>query len=219
MEILKGLFPLLFASINLFLLINLLIFGKETSNKIPVLLLLTSLFLSQISEFLICFFLVDYQVLKLIAIMGVWLAPVFAVIFLLLITGMPKKIVNYFYFLILALIMLLAMNYGNYDTTCSLLAMTGFYSSKWLWSYISFLFLIIGAIRINIGFKNLNDKVEILKRRILLFSIILTMLSAGIFTLIAGSGTAYLESIMAKTFIFISIGESFYIIREKYNER
>ena len=173
------------------------------------------LVISQVSEFIFCFFETNNQSLLLATIAGIWLAPVFVVIFILNITGLPK-VSRGFYLLAGLFIVTLIVNYGSITDSCSLLALGLEYPSQWLFSYLSFIFLIISAIRLNFSFKNITDSVEIKKRRVVLYSIILALFFTLVSVLLLGEGTSFLESILAKAFVFVSLGISFFIIREKY---
>ena len=216
MDIIKGLFPLLFAMIYFFLLINLLIFGRKNKNSAPAILLATLLLVSQLSEFVICFFDKDIQWLLLATIAGIWIAPLFVVIFILNITGL-SKLNKGFYALIGFFFVTISTNFGSISSSCSLLALGLDYPSQWLFSYLSFIFLIISAVRLNLSIKNISDTLEIRNRRIVLYSIIFTLFVSLISALLTGQATMFLESVLAKSFLFVGFGISFYIIREKYN--
>lgn len=218
MDIIRGLFPLLFVAIYFFLLINLFMFGRKTANALPVLILAGLLLVSQFGEFLFCFFEIDSQVLLFISIAGVWIAPVFVVIFMLRITGL-ERLVKAFYLLAGVFTLTLIFNFGEFIGNCSLLSVNIEYPSRWLFTYLGFAFLIIAAVKLNFSFKNISDVLEIKKRRILLYCLILTLISTLTVLLLIGEQHAYMESIFAKTHIFILVGMAFFIIREKYSSQ
>lgn len=215
MDILQGLLPLLFASINFFLLINLIIFGRKTGHSLSLVLFLSSLIISQLCEFLICFFLFEGQFWYLLTVTGVWIAPIFSVVFIMKLSGL-SRLCNVFYLLGLMFIVTLVLNYGDFAGACSLFALKLEYPSQWLWYYLSFAILILATIRLNFTFRNITDKSEIKKRRMILYSSIITLILTLIFVLAVDEGKYYLESIFAKTFIFMSLGMTYYVIRTKY---
>lgn len=218
MEIIKGLFPLLFASISLLFIINIVIFSKSRKKHLGVILLLFGIFISQFSEFMICFFEIDFLLLKFFVIAGVWVFPIFLVMFILQIIKTPKPVIKVFYGLIIIIFFMLSINFSTIHSMCSLFLIELRYPSQWLFGWFAFLFLIISGLKLNQSIKFVSDSIELKKRRFILFSILGSLVITGLVVLLMSGSGFFLESILGKTSVFITIAISYYIIRERYHE-
>ena len=215
MDEFAGLFSLLFASINSFILINILIFARSNKKAKYIQLLAASLLLAQLSEFFICFVGVSYPWLNLMYLAGVWVFPVFTIILIAVITGFPKRLIAIYYLLCAVAIIMLITNYYDVIGSCSLLVMYITYPSQWLFPYFSFGGLIVAGLKLNSSIKNISDELEIKKRKVLLYCI-LTTLIITLVTLLAVSDITLLESIIGKTGVVLNLGVAFYVIRDRY---
>ncbi|MBU1100008.1 MAG: hypothetical protein KKA84_06350 [Bacteroidetes bacterium] len=218
MEIIKGLFPLLFASFSLLFVINIVIFSNSRKKYSAVIILLSGLFISQFSEFLVCFYQFDITFLKFLMIVGIWIFPILLVSFVLQVIDAPKKLIQIFYGLVIIILLMLIANYSDINSLCSLFLMELRYPSQWLFGWFAFLFLIISGLKLNQSIKSIEDSIEIKKRRFILFSILGSLfLTVFIVILMPGSGF-FLESILGKTSVFITTAISYYIIRDRYHK-